>query len=75
VWDFDLSAGKSSYFSPAAMTAICGSAPVSLDQFTEMSKQILGFSKYDCGKVAAAMTWAEIEPTDVGRIAEEFLSR
>jgi hypothetical protein len=64
-----------SYFSPSALAAVYSRVPTSLDPFTELSKQVFGFSKSDCGKVAAAMTWPDIEATDVGKRIEEFLSR
>jgi hypothetical protein len=64
-----------SYFSSSALASVYGIAPVSLDRFTELSKYIAGFSKYDCGKIAAAMTWQEIEATDVGKRIEDFLRR
>jgi energy-coupling factor transporter ATP-binding protein EcfA2 len=64
-----------SYFSPSALQTVYPNAPSFLDPFTELSKQVPGFSKSHCGKVAAAMTWAEIETTDIGKRIEEFLSR
>jgi hypothetical protein len=64
-----------SYFSSSGLAAVYPSVPPALDPFTELSKQVSGFSKYDCGKVASEMTWAEIEATDLGKRIEEFLTR
>jgi hypothetical protein len=64
-----------SYFSLSALAAVYPSVPPALDPFAELSKQVSGFSKYDCGKVASAMTWGEIEATDLGKRIEEFLTR
>jgi predicted ATPase len=64
-----------SYFSTSALAAVYSNVPASPDPFIELSKQIPGFSKSNCGKVAAAMTWAEIEATDIGKQIEQFLKR
>lgn len=62
-----------SYFSIRALKTVYTSVPYTLDPFKKLQEQIPEFDKDDCGKIATAMVWSEIEATDVGRMIEDFV--
>jgi predicted ATPase len=64
-----------SYFTvAAAATVYSTSVPATLDPFVKLRDQIPNFDKDDCGRIAAAMSWSDIESTDVGIAIERFLN-
>ena len=64
-----------SYFTPSALSSVYSASIKVLDPFRKLKEQMPLFDKEDCGRIAAAMDWADIARTDIGREVENFLRK